>query len=616
MALKMVREFREKLAELPREDIMDLIREQNPDLIKQVNRIEWVFENKLRHLNWSNGDPIMGRPLTNEELALLVDPPFMPDPDMTAAGISKDQQREIHIAADPVLWAKHYLRVEPRAYQVIMIRDPALRKVFRLGRRAGKTFSMAVILLHYAHTTTNGRCLVMAPMKSQVGLIYDEVMMLAKQGAVIDAIKRNVSSPQHEIELTNGSTIRLFTTGLKSGSKSDVARGQEAHIIILDEMDYMGAEDLDALYAMLQVTSENQPEKQMIGASTPTGRRERFWEWCVRSDRFKEFYYPSYCNPHWDKELEDEMRDIYTEMAYRHEIEADWGEDAEGVYPRKYVDMAFADDWDYVPGRTSARSFYLMGVDWDKYGAGPNIVVLEVCQANYEDERFANKVRVAYRQEIPRTEYVLTEAIERIIELNSKFQPEHIYVDRGFGEMQIEILHKYGLENPQSQMKKRVRGISFSQSKEVRDPATKEMVKKPMKPFMVENLRSLLERGMIKMPNKDEELYMQLISYIVSRTTEAGMPKFEASGTQQDHAHDALILASLAYAENYDELLRERFTTRTRSFSNETFMPTMKKDPVKDEIKSSDKSGRAAKVLNRRRRRSTPSGKSINRKMF
>ena len=237
---------------------------------------------------------------------------------------------------------------------------------------------MAIALLHYSYTHKDGRCLVIAPMKSHVELIYQEILRLAsKNEIVMNSITRKVTSPQFMIQFSNGSTIRFFTSGMRSGGKSDVARGQEAHIIVLDEMDYMHADDLDALYAMLQKTAEDQPDKILIGASTPTGRRERFWEWC-RSARFQEFWFPSYCNPYFSKEQEDEFREQYSEMGYRHEIEADWGEDAEGVYPRKFIDKAFIDpSWDYTPEIQSARSFYTIGVDWDKYGAGTNIVVLE-----------------------------------------------------------------------------------------------------------------------------------------------------------------------------------------------------------------------------------------------
>ena len=68
--------FREKLQKLSREDLLEIIKLQDVDTIKQINRIEWVFENKLNHLNWADGSPISERPLTNYELSLLIDEPF------------------------------------------------------------------------------------------------------------------------------------------------------------------------------------------------------------------------------------------------------------------------------------------------------------------------------------------------------------------------------------------------------------------------------------------------------------------------------------------------------------------------------------------------------------
>ncbi len=417
-------------------------------------------------------------------------------------------------------------------------------------------------------------------MKTQVELIYQEILRIAsKNEMVTNSITRKVTSPQFMIQFSNGSTIRFFTSGMKSGGKSDVARGQEAHLIILDEMDYMHADDLDALYAMLQKTAEDQPDKVMIGASTPTGRRERFWEWC-RSPRFTEFWFPSYCNPYFSKEQEEEFREQYSPSGYRHEIEADWGEDSEGVYPRKFVDKAFiSPSWDYIPEITSARSFHTIGVDWDKYGAGTNIVVTEVCSDNYEDPRFRGKIKICYREEIAKSEYTLTKAVDRIIELNQIFNPKHIYVDRGYGEVQVELLKKYGVENPRSGLKEKVKGIAFGESIDVRDPYTKLMIKKEMKPFMVDNLRQFLERERLLAPESDEELYLQLISYVVVRTTQTGRPVFEAAGSAMDHAHDALMLALLAITQNYGEFANVNYVTKTESFSNHFFVP---KNPDED----------------------------------
>jgi hypothetical protein len=565
--------FRQSLKSFSREDLLEVISEQNPELIQQINRIEWVFKNKMSHINWSDGTPILERNLTNDELIYLIDEPFVIDDELLKAGIGADIQRQFHIAKDPVIWSREFLGVEPRVYQILILRDPSLRKVLRAGRRLGKTVSLAITLLHYSYTNNDGRSLVIAPMKSQVELIYQELVRMASKNEVVkNSITRKVTSPQFMMQFSNGSTIRFFTSGIRSGGKSDVARGQEAHLIILDEMDYMHNDDLDALYAMLQKTAEDQPDKVMIGASTPTGRRERFWQWCM-SPRFKEFYYPSYVNPFFSKEQEEEFREQYNPSAYRHEIEADWGEDSEGVYPRKLVDQAFiSPGWEYEPEITSRNSFFTIGVDWDKYGAGTNIVVVEVCDENHEDPRFRGKSRVYYREEIPKSDFTLTKAVDRIIELNNLLQPMHIYIDRGYGDVQLELLKKHGHEHPGSMLKERVRGISFSESIDIRDPITKLNIKKEMKPFMVNNLRDFLEKGSIFFPESDEEMYMQLISYVVIRTTSVGRPVFEASGSAMDHAHDALMLALLAITQNYGEFSKVSYAKHTQTFSNEFFL--------------------------------------------
>ncbi len=619
--LDTAKDFRKKIEQLPREDILEILRMQDPEIIKQINRIEWVFQNKLQHLSWKDGTPVTSRPLTNYELSLLVDEPFELSKELLSMGITGEQQRQVHLAKDPCVWGKNFLGAETRVYQTLILRDPALRKVLRAGRRLGKTFSMALYLIHYSYTHKDGRCLVIAPMKTQVELIYQEILRLAsKNEIVMNSITRKITSPQFMIQFSNGSTIRFFTSGMRSGGKSDVARGQEAHVIVLDEMDYMHADDLDALYAMLQKTAEDQPDKVLIGASTPTGRRERFWEWCTSNTRFKEFWFPSYCNPFFSKDQEEEFREEYSESGYRHEIEADWGEDAEGVYPRKFVDKSFMDPgWNYEAEITSARNFYTIGVDWDKYGAGTNIVVLEMCNENYEDQRLAGKARVCYREEIPKSEFTLTKGVNRIVELNDIFQPKHIYVDRGFGEVQVELLHKYGVENPSSKLRERVRGVSFGETIEVRDPYTKLPIKKEIKPYMVDNLRQYLEKEAIAFSTLDEELYIQLISYVVVKTTSTGRPVFEAGGSAVDHAHDALILALLAITENYGALHKMNFAAKAGTFSNTFFMPKKTEDEDGEEkpaVITRDTLKSTSATTGKTRIRRGNISKSVTRKMF
>lgn len=625
-------EFRDKIAALPRKDILEIIRAQDPDLIKQINRIEWVFRNKLAHINDKDGEPITERPMTNEELALLVDEPFQFSEELAELGLTMNHQQQLHISKDPVTFARHFLGVKPRVYQILILRHPNRFKVLRAGRRLGKTYSMAILLLWYSYTTENGRAIVLAPMLAQAKVIYDEIQNLVNEAPVVkDCIVRSVASPPAEIDFSNGSTIRFFTSGMKSNGRSDATRGQEAHLLVLDELDYMGDDDLEAVLAMMQKTDDNQPDKMLIGASTPTGKRGKFYEWCVDPEgkgRFKEFWFPSYCHPNFDKDMEEFLHDEHrTEMGFRHEVEADWGELAEGVYPRSLVERAFftMPAWEYIPFPTADESTYVMGVDWDKYGAGVSLVVLEICGKAHPQKAMRGLIRCAYREETLREHYTLLKAVDRIVQLNDEFNFAWIYIDRGYGDTQLELLHKHGSDYPHTGLHRKVKGIQFGQSIEVRDPYTMQMQRKEVKPFMVNTLKELLEENKIFFNKTDTALYDQLSHYIVTRTSVTGRPVYEMASEQvPDHAHDALILACLAIAENYNALFKTNYASAARVISNQSFIGTMAL-PKNEKAAEAEKEAavkeygsiNAAPLQIKKSMTSTSGGRrSIRRKMF
>jgi hypothetical protein len=175
---------------------------------------------------------------------------------------------------------------------------------------------------------------------------------------------------------------------------------------------------------------------------------------------------------------------------------------------------------------------------------------------------------------------------------------------------------KYGVENPSSKMRDRIKGISFSESVEVRDPYTKLMIKKEIKPFMVDNLRQFLERQSILFSALDEEIYLQLISYIVVKTTNTGRPVFEAGGSAVDHAHDALILALLAITQNYGELNRFSYATKTESFSNEFFITKSSTSNDSEIVPSNNAITGRVQALTGRNGFTRNSSSKISRRMF
>jgi len=136
---------------------------------------------------------------------------------------------------------------------------------------------------------------------------------------------------------------------------------------------------------------------------------------------------------------------------------------------------------------------------------------------------------------------------------------------------------------------------------------------------MVDNLRQYLEKEAIAFSTLDEELYIQLISYVVVKTTSTGRPVFEAGGSAVDHAHDALILALLAITENYGALHKMNFAAKAGTFSNTFFMPKKTEDEDGEEkpaVITRDTLKSTSATTGKTRIRRGNISKSVTRKMF
>jgi replicative DNA helicase len=165
---------------------------------------------------------------------------------------------------------------------------------------------------------------------------------------------------------------------------------------------------------------------------------------------------------------------------------------------------------------------------------------------------------------IPRTNFTLTVAVDTIINMDKIHEFDWIYVDKGYGEMQIEQLHLYGKNHPESGFHKKVIGVSFSEKVSVRDPYTKKKDEKDVKPFMVNNSVNLFEKGMLALDPKDNQLKEQLEGYRVKSISPTGRPTYS---DENEHYVDALNLCMLGFALQYDSMIRVQLAKRIASFS-------------------------------------------------
>jgi replicative DNA helicase len=481
--------------------------------------------------------------------------------------------------------------------------------VLRLGRRLGKTDSMCVLILWHAYTQINKGpnnqydVLIIGPYETQVDLIFDRLKQLISVSPLLQGIvSRDV---YHRIEFSNGSKIQGITAGASSGSGAANTRGLRADVIIFDECDYIGSANLTNI---INIRNEAPERIKVIAASTPSGKHEEFFKWCtgastrffpkqedidnfqftgyLSSDNAKgngwiEIYAPSIVNkellkinPDTDQTYLQDIKDELSEMRYVQEVMAEFGEEELGVYQKKYIEMAIEEGrrighkYTTEYSREELEEFLsrprtgprILGVDWDKYGAATNMVCMQLDKLHRDAEgRLMPMFKVLFRVEIPKSDFTYTNAVNRIIELNDEYDFDWIAVDRGYGETQVELLHKYGMENPESGLADKVVGFQFSEKIEVRDPHTFKKDKKPMKPFMVNNSVNIFEKGKIILHPTDKYLKEQLENYRIKSISVHGLPTFS---DENEHAVDAMNLALLMYEQKYGDLLRRVIATK------------------------------------------------------
>ena len=531
---------------------------------------------------------------------------------------TKQEALEYLVNDDPVLWAKVYLNWQARDYQLTILRTAkkSLKLVLRLGRRLGKTECMCVLILWFAFTQYNKgqnnqyNILIITPYETQIDLIFKRLHQLIDLSQLISSlITRDV---YHAFEFSNSTIITGLTAGSKSGSGAANTRGQRADVIFLDEIDHMTSSDITNI---INIRNEAPSRIKIIASSTPSGKHEEFYKWCTfaskkyrpieddiknytftkyelieeKGNGWVEVYAPSIVNKELLKINSDtnqtylqDLKDELSEMRFVQEVMADFGEQEMGVYQHRFIEAAveegkrvnhkylnlknYKELKKYVDDHRN--SIRMLGVDWDRSTkAGTNIVCVEL------DKLFVNregavepKFKVLFRIEIPKSEFTFTDAVNKIIELNDIFKFDHIAIDRGYGDTQLEMLRKYGIANPITGLAEKTVGYQFSEKIEVRDPYTRKVDRKPLKPFMVNNSVNVFEKEKIIFDPSDKQIVEQFVGYKIKSISSSGLPIYS---DENEHIIDAVNLCLLIFEQNYGALLKRIISTQI--YSIDTF---------------------------------------------
>lgn len=492
------------------------------------------------------------------------------------AGLSdvmdKDDIYNLAMIKDPVLWAAENVTVldeetgergpwipqgatqenidrydlDPSAayYQELMVKCTGRRQLARLGRRSGKSWTITIKALHKMMTNQGYRILVITPNISQLDLIFNRINDFIDNSPKLKGSKTTYrKTPQRYLELANGS----YMIGFVSGNES--IRGQAGDMIIIDEADYLTTDDLSAITAIL---TEHR-ETILLVASTPTGKREQFYKW-DNDPVFRSFHFPSMCRPKWDENMEVEQKKELPGVKYLHEILSEYGEIAEGVFQHGHIDRAVAQgDYAYPTQTPDDDWIYCMGVDWNPVH-GTEMVVVGI-----DPNATPLKYKVVDCGQVYREGNTQTQAIGEIILLNQKWRPEHIYVDRGAGSVQIELLQQVGnraLPNtPDKRLETIVKAIDFGSKIDMRHPVEGTIMKTYAKPAIVENAIRLMEADQVILSKFDTNLIRATRGFIIDKISANGRPIYKmVSDDIEDHRLDAWLLALFAFTMEFSKL--------------------------------------------------------------
>lgn len=161
----------------------------------------------------------------------------------------------------------------------------------------------------------------------------------------------------------------------------------------------MTDQDFEAIYS---VTLEAPTRIKVMSSSTPTGRRGMFYKICTQmpfnledklpalntkslgyvfdhtkydseiAEGWKEFYFPSMVNPEWSERMERELKKQFSEVAYQHEVLAEFGTETVGVFNKDYIDEAASLNYPLQEERVTDGPIAI-GIDWDGLICPPEV---------------------------------------------------------------------------------------------------------------------------------------------------------------------------------------------------------------------------------------------------
>lgn len=471
--------------------------------------------------------------------------------------------RTINELRSPLYWAEANL-INPEnnrpwrawVHQRPILLCPNRRLVMRWGRRMGKSISLAVYILWYVFTAAGGtlrdeqdpskirrdvKVLLLTPYKVQVDNIFDRIVDFINASPTLQSSVEASRRGSPRVLKIGNSMISGFAAGQDSGNSGNTIRGQDADLVIGDEIAWVSE---DVLHSVVNPILYTHTTTSLIVSSTPSGvANDYFQRTCKQRPDVKEFYVPATQHPNWETMKSQVVKDYAGDTErFETEILAKFTSGGVSVYREDLVKLA-KEPYSYGDRGHNPNFVYTFGVDWNKSHGTEIAVIGTQVIAPYISFLF-------WAENIPKKEFTTPQGIHRVVELNRIWHPEWIFVDAGGSDggdaLRLYGMTKVGLHVVDGRLANIVESIDFGSSLEV-PGADGSPQKFQTKAFMVNNSVQRFEIGQFKYPASDITLSKQLDNYILLRRNINGTPVYGMKEEKiGDHRLDAVNLAMLA----------------------------------------------------------------------
>ena len=360
-------------------------------------------------------------------------------------------------------------------------------------------------------------------------------------------VKKSDKPTQSKITLTNGSTIIARPVG----NTGDALRGFTGDVFIPDEMSrWPPLAWIAGLPTLLTTGGE------IWGASTPFGKEGFFYEAYQNKDNFWKVIHVSseeviknrkICDAWTEKQREgalrflDQQKEQMSELQYAQEYLGQFIDDLRRYFSDELIEKCCVlEKAERIPREKTTA----LGVDIARMGDD---------ETSYQIVQRNNKKELIHLDSQVRRKQLTTQTEKQIISLQARHNFDRIFIDAGAGSLGVGILDHL-LNDPKT--KKKVVAINNRTRPIDRDGKKTRLLKEDL----YDNLRSLMEKGHIKLLN-DEAVITSLRGMQYEFISKAGQQTqlriFGKKGRDGDHIAEALVRAAWI---NKEKVINMRIT--------------------------------------------------------